>query len=235
MERDVMKATDVMTHRVVWVGPDAPVSAAISLMLQHKVSGLPVVNDAGNVVGIVTEGDLLRRAETGTERQRKRWLEFLLGPGRVAVDYVHAHGRKVADVMTAEPLTVIEDTPLTEVVDLMERRRVKRLPVVRGRRLVGIVSRANLLQAMASLLPVVAAPSPGDATIRDRIMAEFSKESWAPLALVNVTVRDGVVDLWGSLIDERQRRAVCVVAENVEGVKQVRDHMVWEPTASIGI
>ncbi|MCW5746200.1 MAG: CBS domain-containing protein [Alphaproteobacteria bacterium] len=230
-----MKASDVMTRRVVTVGPDTPIQTAIRVMLQHKVSGLPVVDADGAVVGVVTEGDFLRRVETGTQRQRMRWLEFLIGPGRMAAEYADTHGRKVADVMTPEPQTVTENTSLTHIVEVMERKRIKRLPVVRDGKLVGIVSRANLLHAVADLSAQAAAPTASDSSIRDQIMAELSRETWAPVAMVNVTVRDGIVDLWGTLIDERQRRAVCVAAENVPGVKAVRDHLVWEPTTSIGV
>jgi CBS domain-containing protein len=233
--RIVMKASDVMTRRVVSVGPETSVGAAVQLMLQNNISGLPVVDSDGGVVGIVTEGDFLRRPETGTLRHRKRWLEILLGPGRMAEEYADTHGRKVGEVMTPEPLTVTEDTPLEEIVELMERKHIKRLPVVRGRKLTGIVSRANLMQAMMNLPATADTPSAGDTAIREQIMAELTRELWAPVALVNVTVRDGVVDLWGSLIDERQRRALCVMAENVPGVRQVRDHLVWEPTASMGV
>jgi predicted transcriptional regulator len=187
------------------------------------------------LVGIVTEGDFLRRVETGTLRPRRRWLEVLLGPGRMAEAYADTHGRKVADVMTPQPLSVAEDTPLAEVVDIMERNRVKRLPVVRGGGLVGIVSRANVLHAVAGLSPTAIAAAATDSTIRDQILAELGKESWAPVALVDVTVREGVVHLWGTLVDERQRRAVGVVAENVPGVKAVHDHLVYDPIAGVAV
>src|ERR1700726_452887 len=146
-----MKAEDIMTRRVISVAPEASILESARLMLQHRVSGLPVIDAAGRLVGVVTEGDFLRRVEVGTERKRPRWLEFIAGPGRLATEYVHSHGRKVADVMTGEPITVGEDTPIEEVVRLMERRRIKRLPVMRGTKVVGIVSRANLLHALASV------------------------------------------------------------------------------------
>ena len=148
-----MKVQDIMTRKVLSIEPDATVLQAVRSMLQNKISGLPVVDADGKLVGIVTEGDFLRRAETTTERRRPRWLEFLVGPGRLADEYVHTHARKIADVMTPEPYTVTEDTSLEDVVQLMEKHRIKRLPVVRGKQLVGIVSRANLLHALASLAP----------------------------------------------------------------------------------
>jgi CBS domain-containing protein len=229
-----MKAIDVMTRRVVSVTPQTPVLTAIRLMLQNRISGLPVVDASDNIVGVVTEGDFLRRAESGTERRRSRWLELLLGPGRLAEEYADTHGRKVGEVMTPDPQTIAEDTPLAGIVELMERKRIKRLPVVRDRKLVGIVSRANLLHAVASLSPKAPPSTAADSTIRGQILAELSSHIWAPLAMMNVVVREGVVDLWGTITDERQRKAVRVIAENVPGVKEVRDHLVWvEPISGL--
>ena len=146
-----MKAKDVMTSPVVSVGPDDSVSEAARIMLQRHISGLPVIDKEGRLVGIVTEGDFLRRAETGTQRRRPRWLEYLLGPGRLADEYTRSHGRKVREVMTADPLTASDDTPLDEIVHTMEKRGIKRLPVLRGTEVVGIVSRANLVHALAGV------------------------------------------------------------------------------------
>ena len=123
-----MQVKDIMTSKVLSVEANTSVFEAIRSMLQHKISGLPVVNADGALVGIVTEGDFLRRAETATERRRPRWLEFLMGPGRLADEYVHTHTRRVADVMTPDPYTVTEGTPLEDVVRIMEKHRIKRLP-----------------------------------------------------------------------------------------------------------
>ncbi len=227
-----MKVHDVMTWGAITVEPDASVARAVRLMLQNKISGLPVVDGKGQLVGMVTEGDFLRRGELGTQWQRPRWLEFLLGPGRLAAEYVRSSGQKVGEVMTIEPRTVTPATPLDEVVRLMERHRIKRLPVVQDGKLVGIVSRANLLHALASVAHEVKAPAGDDATIRERILAECAKQSWA--THVNVVVRDGVVGLWGVITDERERQAFIVAAENVPGVKAVHDHLAWiEPTSGM--
>jgi CBS domain-containing protein len=227
-----MKAHDVMTWGAITVEPEASVARAVRLMLQNKISGLPVVDANGQLVGMVTEGDFLRRGELGTERRRPRWLEFLLGPGRLAAEYVQSSGRKVSEIMTLEVQTITPETPLDEVVRLMERHRIKRLPVVQDGKLVGIVSRANLLHALASVASEVKAPAGDDAAIRERILAECAKQRWAPH--VNVVVRNGVVELWGVITDERERQAFIVVAENVLGVKAVRDHLAWvEPTSGM--
>ena len=171
-----------------------------------------------------------RRTETATERKRPRWLEFLVGPGRLADDYVQTHAQRVAEVMTPDPHTVAEDTPLEEIVQLMEKKHIKRVPVMRGKKLVGIISRANLLHALASMAPTATAQAPNDHAIRERLLAELEGEKWAPVGALDIIVRDGVVELWGSITDERERKALIVAAENIPGVKAVRDHLVWVDT-----
>jgi CBS domain-containing protein len=225
-----MIARDVMTPRVISVEADASIMRAVRLMLQNRISGLPVIGSRGELVGVVTEGDFLRRGEIGTQRRRNRWLEFMIGPGRLAEEYVHARGRKVEEVMSRNPVTITEDTPLPTIVDLMERHRIKRLPVVRDGRLVGMVARANLMHALVSLATQPKASPGDDAAIRAQILAECEKQLWVPMS--NVVVRDGVVELWGVITDERERQARVVAAENVPGVKAVHDHLVWiEPTS----
>jgi CBS domain-containing protein len=231
-----MKVKDVMTSPVLSVDSDSPILQAIQIMLQRHISGLPVVDKQGHLVGIVTEGDFLRRAETGTQQRRPRWLEFLIGPGRLADEYTHSHGRMVDEIMTPDPITVTEQTPLDEVVRVMEKHRIKRLPVVRGQELVGIVSRANLLHALAGVASDIKPTTAGDQAIRERLLAELGRQLWAPTALINVAVKDGIVELWGTITDERERQAMMVAAENVPGVKAVRDRMVWiEPTTGMAI
>jgi CBS domain-containing protein len=229
-----MQVKDVMTRPVISVGPDDTVERAIRMMLQNHISGLPVIDSSGRLQGIVTEGDFLRRAETATQRSRPRWLEFLIGPGRMAEEYVRTHGRKINDVMTSEALTVTEDAPLEEVVNLMEKKRIKRVPVVRGNKVVGIVSRANLLRALASIAGEAKPTGSDDQTIRERIVAEFQGQKWAPVNMIDVIVRNGIVELWGTITDERERQALIVAAENVPGVKRVNDHITWiEPTSGM--
>ena len=231
-----MKALDVMTRTVISVEPDATVLQAARLMLQQHISGLPVIDKVGRLVGVLSEGDFLRRRETQTERRRSRWLEFLMGPGKIAAEYAHAHGQKVSEVMTHDVYTVDEGTALEDVVDLMERRRIKRVPVLRGNKVVGIVTRSNLMYAMVSLARSVTTTASADLAIRDQLTAVMQKEIWAPAAMTNIVVRDGVVELWGTVFDERQREALKVAAENIPGVKAVKDHLVWiEPISGMFI
>jgi CBS domain-containing protein len=231
-----MKASDIMTRDVVTVGRGTPVAAAIRLMLDNHVSGLPVLDEGGKLAGILTESDLLRRGETGTEKHRPRWLEVLMGPGRMADEYVRTHGRRVAEIMTQNVISVTADTALAEIVELMERRRIKRVPVVDGDALVGIVSRADLLRALASALNQQQGETHSDEEILERIHAELAKVAWVPRDGLSITVTDGVVDLNGVILEEKEREALRVVAENVAGVKAVEDHLVWiEPVSGIVI
>jgi CBS-domain-containing membrane protein len=227
-----MKASDVMTWGVISVLANTPVVRAAQLMLQNRISGLPVLDANGSLVGIVTEGDFLRRGEIGTQRRRPRWLEFLVGPGRLATEYVRACGRKVSEIMTPSPHTVGPETSLDEVIRLMERHRIKRLPVVEEGKLIGMVSRANLMHALASLAPEAKPTVSNDTSIRDAIMANLANQPWA--SKVNVFVRHGVVELWGAITDDRERQAFIVAAENVPGVNGVHDHLVWiEPMSAM--
>jgi len=231
-----MKAEDVMTKPVISVDPDATVLQAARTMLQHRISGLPVIDKSGKLVGIISEGDFLRRGETKTERRRSRWLEFLMGPGRLADEYSHSHGKKVSEVMSTDVLSVTDATALEDIVELMEHKRIKRVPVLCGGEVVGIVTRSNLMHAMVSLARTAQAPAEDDASIRERLLDEMKKQDWAPVATTNVVVHDGVVELWGVIMDERQRQAITIAAENIPGVKAVKDHLVWvEPMSGMTI
>lgn len=219
-----MLTRQIMTQNLITVSPETPVAAAAKTMLDNHISGLPVIEN-GKLVGIVTEGDFLRRAELGTELKRPNWLQFILGAGREAADYVQAHGRKVVDVMTRDPVTVSEDTSLQDLVAAMEAHHVKRLPVMRDGRLVGIVTRANLLRAISTLARDVSGPTASDEDVRARLMVKLMEADWRPAGL-QVTVRDGVAHLHGIIIDERARQAAIVAAETTPGVTAVRDHLI---------
>ena len=222
-----MKAKDVMTPNVLTVSQDASVLEAVRLMLQRKISGLPVIDASGALVGMVSEGDFLRRSELGTQRQHPRWIEFLMGAGRLADEYVHASGRKVREIMTQAVYSVTEEAPLEEIVALMERRRIKRVPVLNGNTLTGIITRSNLLRAFAGHTREAPPASADDNAIRLKLVDEMKKQPWAPLTATDVEVHSGVVILSGVVLDDRQRVALRVTAENIPGVKKVEDHMVW--------
>ena len=223
-----MRAHQIMTPQVITVGADTTIVEAVNMMLRHHISGLPVVDAAGRLIGIISEGDFIRRAETGTQHKRGRWLTFLAGADRVAAEFAHEHGRKVGEIMTPNPLTVTEGAPLDQVVQIMESNNVKRLPVMRGDRMVGIITRSDFLAALAGLARSVPGPSADDDHIRSEVMAAIAQAPWRPCRL-NVTVRDGIVSLGGVIKKESARKAAIVAAENVAGVKKVQDHLCQAP------
>jgi CBS domain-containing protein len=222
-----MKVSDVMTRRVISVTPEASIDEAIRLMTANQISGLPVIDRDGNLVGMVSEGDFLRRAELGTERHRSVWFDAIFGPAQSATEFVHSHGRKVEEVMTRNPAFVLEDSSLAEVVHLMETRRIKRLPVLRRARVVGILSRANLLRAVLGLHRAAPANSMDNTSVRERILSDIDEQSWSAGAEVDVTVHDGVAHLWGRVSDPKQRDALKVLVETTPGVTRVEDHLAW--------
>jgi CBS-domain-containing membrane protein len=221
-----MRAHQIMTRPVFTVLPEATILEAANLMLARHISGLPVVDAAGILVGIVSEGDFIRRSEIGTQRKRSRLLNFILGPGQSATDFVHEHGCKISEIMTPDPVTINEDTSLETIVTLMEKNKLKRLPVIRDGRVVGIVTRGNLLQAVASLARRIPDPTADDDHIRNRIIDALGRKDWCPHGL-SVVVRDGIVHLSGVITDDRSRQAAIVCAETIAGVKKVHDHLCW--------
>lgn len=223
-----MKARDIMTSPVHTVVPRTTVQDVAKLFLEKRISGVPVVDEEGRLIGMVSEGDLLHRAEAGTGRRRSWWLTLIADKQTLASEYIREHGQHVADIMSRRLITVGPDTPVREIARLLERNGVKRVPVVEDGKPIGIVSRANLIQAVAS---AAQAPSvtASDQVIRDAILAELAKQEWAQLALVNVTVTEGVAGLWGIIDSETERKALTVAAETTPGVKAVDDHLIIRP------
>jgi len=225
-----MLARDVMVSPVITVSPAATAKEVAELLLEKHISAVPVVDREQRLVGIVSEGDLLHRMETGTERRRSWWLEGFTSNHTLAIEYIKAHGRTVADIMTRKVITVSPGTPLHEIATLMESNAVKRVPVVENGQLVGIVSRANLIQAVATARQLLDV-EPSDMTIRDRILSELKNQPWAHSMMLNVTVNGGVVDLWGIAGSAAERKAIKVAAESTAGVCAVNDNLV---TRSVG-
>lgn len=225
-----MRVAEIMTSPVIGIAPSASIAEAVQLMLRSHVSGLPVVDEDKKLVGVLTEGDFLRRSELGTTRKRPRWIEVLTASGKEADEYIHAHGRKVDEVMSPDPVTISPDASLAELVELMTARRIKRVPVVDGGRMVGIVARSDLMRAVLRTLPASAPQANGDEQIRRAIMTELAKQSWA--GAIRARVDQGVVELAGAVYDLRAREAACVAAENVPGVVKVVDQLGWiEPVS----
>ena len=219
-----MRAHEIMSRHVVTIGADASVIDAIRTMLSHRISGLPVMDSGGKLVGILSEGDFVRRVEVGTEKRRGRWLNLLAGTDQAALDFARQHGRKVSEIMSPNPITIDEDTPLEQIARLMESHNVMRFPVMRGDEIVGMVTRRDFLTAIANLSLDAAGYSETDDQIRKAVIADMSNASWRPCGL-NVSVHDGIVTLQGTIKNDNARKAAIIAAENIDGVKRVEDQL----------
>ena len=225
-----MQARDVMISPVITVAKIATVRDVAKILLKNRISAVPVVDNVGKVVGIVTESDLMHRAEAGTEHPYSWWVHFLAGDATIAADYVKSHAAKVEDVMTSDVVTATPETPLYEIAALLEEHQIRRVPIVKkDGSLVGIVSRANLIQVVASARPRLEMTLP-DSTIRQKLLDELKKQSWAHTHNLGVTVTNGIVDLWGYAESGDQRKAIRVAAEAIPGVTVVNDHLADSST-----
>ena len=222
-----MKASDVMVRDVITVRADDSIQDVAKILLEHRISGVPVVREPGEIIGIVSEGDLMRRAETGTEPRHSWWLQFMITNETLAAEYVKANARKVADVMTTRVITAAPDTRLGDIAVLLEKNRIKRVPIVSGGKLVGIISRANLLQALVSLRDKIESGKPtNDAAIRATVIKKIDAEPWGRSMPINVIVHEGIVGLWGFVGTEVERRAIRVAAEAAPGVRSIDDNLM---------
>lgn len=222
-----MRAIDVMTGQVITVRENATVSEVARLLAKHAISAVPVVNGANRVIGMVSEGDLLHRAETGTERHRAWWLDMLASTDQLARDYIKSHAETVRDVMTCDVISVTDTTPVADIAVLLETRGIKRVPVLRDGKLIGIVSRANLIQALAMTVtePAVGSANDNDLAICEKLLAELKTQRWAEVSPANVTVKDGVVHLWNSYVSDHEKQALLTAARSIPGVRGIEDHM----------
>jgi CBS domain-containing protein len=227
-----MKAADVMVSNVISVGSQASVQEVAHLLLRNRISGVPVTGPQGELVGIVSEGDLMRRPEAGTERRHSWWLGLLASSEGMASEYIKSHSHKVVDVMTRRVVTATPDTPVSEIAALLEKHGIKRVPIVTDGKVVGIVSRANLLHALASLENVPAGTI-DDASIRSKLVSKLANERWTKPSLMNLIVHDGTVDLWGIVDSQTERKAVRVLVETTPGVRAVNDNLII-PSAMSG-
>lgn len=224
-----MKAQDVMVSPVITVSEDSTIRDLAKLLLANRISAVPVLDSGGKLIGIVSEADLLHRSEAGTERSSSWWLSLISGERALAAEYVQSHALKVKDVMATDIQTARPDTPLVEIADMFEEKHIKRVPIVNDAgELVGIVSRANIVQAVASARPKLEISLP-DTMIREKLITELKKQSWSHVHKLNVTVTNGIVDLWGFAQSEKERQAIRVAAESIPGVVTVNDHLMREP------
>lgn len=221
-----MKAMDVMVRDVITVRPDTSVAQAARVLVENDISALPVIDDDGRMVGIISEADLMRREEIGTEKRRPWWLEAMTPATTLANEFEKSHGKCVADLMSRRVVSASEDTPLAEVAALLERHQIKRVPIIRDDKVIGVVSRANIVQALASSKGKLDGERDGDRAIRLEVLAKLKKQSWTDFGSRNVIVADGVVHLWGLVGSAQERKALTTLAESVPGVTGVVDEMI---------
>jgi CBS domain-containing protein len=221
-----MKAADVMVRDVVTITPDTDAAEAVKLLIEHDVSALPVVDVDGRVIGMLSEADLLRRTEVGTERRRPWWLEALTPATTLAIDFAKAHGRRAAELMSQPVISATEDMPLAQIAALFERHRIKRVPVTSEGKLVGIVSRTNLIQALASSAATSGEAHAADRAMRLDILARLKEQSWTHFGEPNVVVSGGIVHLWGLVGSPEEHKALLALAEEVAGAGKVSDEMI---------
>jgi CBS domain-containing protein len=224
-----MKASDVMVHEVITTAPNSSVHDAAAILIANHISAVPVTDTDRKLLGILSEGDLLRRSETDTERRRSWWLESLTSTETLAQEYVKTHSRRVSDVMTRSVIVAQPDTPLRDIAALLERNRIKRIPIVQDDKLVGLVSRADLVRALASWRRDLPHAIPEDVALQEAVVANLKKEPWAHIALVSVTAREGRIDLSGLVESQLQRDAIRVAAEVTPGVRAVSDNLSLRP------
>lgn len=224
-----MKASDVMVSPVITVKPRDTVKHVAELFTKRGISAAPVVDDHGKVVGIISEADLLHRSENGTERRRSHWVRLFAGDHDLAKEFIRSHAMKVADLMTHRVVSAAPDTPLHEIAETMEKKTIKRVPILRDGQLVGIVSRANLVQAIAAKGAGLEV-QPSDSRIREDLLAQLKELGWLRTSLINPVVTDGVVNLWGIVDSPVDRTAIRVATESTKGVRAVNDHMATAPT-----
>jgi CBS domain-containing protein len=228
MVAGVTQVSDIMTRDVVSIAPDEMIDTAIDLMLSRQISGLPVIDGDGKLVGILTEGDLLRRPELGAQHARSSWRDAFLGMRGAVQKYVHSHGVRVKDVMTRDPVVVAEDTSLDEVARLMETRAIKRLPVTRNGEVIAIVSRASLMRALVEAHRKANLAPTNDKAIRQRILDDIAPQDWAAGVVVDVAVHHGAADLWGSVLEEAQAKALKALVEGTPGVQRVEHYLTCD-------
>jgi CBS-domain-containing membrane protein len=224
-----MQATDVMVRNVITVGPDTSIEKIAETLLTNRISAVPVVDESNVPIGIVSEGDLIHRVESGTERHRSWWLEILIGKEILAREFVKSHARKAADVMTRPVISIRADTLLGDIAALLDKHQIKRVPVVDGRgTLIGIVSRANLVQALIKLNKAASDTAIDDSILQSNILAQLRSKPWADASNLNVIVNNGKVELWGVVDSEAERNAIRVAVEVTPGVREVSNRLVVE-------
>lgn len=228
-----MKARDVMAFPVITIRPNASIEEVARTFVQRRISGAPVVDGDGKLVGVISEADLMYRSEIGTERPHPYWYLAYAGKEQLAAEYVKARARKAEDVMTRKVITASPDSSLNDIAALLENNSIKRVPILEYGALVGIVTRANLIQALASALAHLDITS-SDTVLRTTLLQHLSEQRWADASRLSVIVHDGLVELWGAVNSDAEKQAIRVAAESIKGVQAVIDHLIVEPREIVG-
>ncbi len=228
-----MLAQEVMTKDVITVGPDTTVGEIAALLVRHRISAVPVVAAENRVIGIVSQTDLAHRSETDTEKRRKWWLEIFADADAKAREYVKSHGRKAKDIMTRFVISVSPRASMAEVADLLDTHRIRQVPVMEDGKLLGMISRTDLVRKLAEVAVVTPAARPDSGTLQKAIWERIHEQTWLKSAYVSVSTKDGVVELWGAVDSEQQRQALRVLVEGVAGVQKVEDHLGLMPKQAV--
>jgi CBS domain-containing protein len=224
-----MNAQETMTKDVITVGPDATVGEIAGLFVRHRISAVPVVSADNRVVGIVTQTDLGHRSETGTEKKRKWWLDVFADADARAREYIKSHGLKAQDVMTRHIVSVSKTASLAEVAEVLDTHRIRQVPVMEGGKLVGMISRTDLVRKLAEVTVSAPATRPENGILQKAIWDQIKAQAWLRSSYINLAVKDGVVELWGAVDSNEQRRALRVLVEGVSGVQKVEDNVALFP------
>lgn len=224
-----MNAQEAMTRDVITVGPEATVGEIAGLLVRHRISAVPVVSNDGGVVGIVSQTDLGHRSETGTEKKRKWWLDFFADADARAREYIKSHGLKAQDVMTRFIVSVSKTASLSEVAEVLDTHRIRQVPVMEGGKLMGMISRADLVRKLAEVRVAAPARRPENGALQKAIWDQIKAQPWLKSAYMNLAVKDGVVELWGAVDSDEQRRALRVLVEGVSGVQKVENNVALFP------
>jgi len=220
-----MKAYEILTKDPVTVTPDTPVQKVAAILTENRISGLPVVTSEGELIGIISQSDLLHRPENGTERKWKWWLTLISNPDSLAREFTKTHGRTAGDVMSRTVVSVPHDADLAHVADVLDRNKIKRVPVLLAGKLFGIITRGDLVRALAGVEIGKPIDRKEDGSLQKILIDRIDAQPWLRPTYISAIVNNGVVELWGFIGSEDQRKALHVLIQEVAGVRWIEDHL----------
>tara|TARA_R110002074_G_scaffold60375_7_gene146413 strand:- start:2638 stop:3348 length:711 start_codon:yes stop_codon:yes gene_type:complete len=230
-----MQAQDIMTKNVISAAADTTVEQITGLMMKNHISAVPILDSAGAIIGLISEGDLMRRVEGSGSTNKSWWLSLFAGSDNTAQDFIAMRGRRAKDIMTRKVEVVAPDTPVWEIARLLEEKRIKRVPVVDNGKIVGIVSRGNLMQALATAPTVTLDRSTSDRKKREIVLAALAQVPGLNPVHLNVVVEGGRVDVWGIAGSNAEEDAARVALDNIDGLGEVSVNLGRIPNYAWGI